>query len=245
MLAYCADMELTHEELRIAKEAVEFIKTRRHELYKRFADASVYTPVDEPVTMFMAGSPGAGKTEFSKSLIELFEGSLPVRIDADEIRQMFPAYAGGNSHVFQGACTLGVNKLFDYVLEKKLNAVIDGTFAYAKVSENIERALKHGRSVTIYYIFQEPELAWQFTQAREQVEGRRVSLEVFAHAFIKARENVEMVKKNFGERVELDVVKRDLVKNEEELFENVVDLVKLFPKTYTQDELMKMLCLKK
>jgi len=99
----------------------------------------------------MAGSPGAGKTEVSKRLIEEFENK-PVRIDADEIRQMFDGYTGTNAHIFQSACTMGVNKLYDYALERRFNVILDGTFAYAKALENVGRSLCRNREVRIYYL---------------------------------------------------------------------------------------------
>src|ERR1700722_5950860 len=108
--------------------AYQYIKDHKHELIERFADPKIYKPDNQPVSLFMAGSPGAGKTEVSKRLIEIFTGSLPVRIDADDIRIIFPNYTGTNSHIFQRACTLGINILFNYVLHNNINTILDGTF---------------------------------------------------------------------------------------------------------------------
>jgi hypothetical protein len=64
-------------------------------------------------------------------------------------------------------------------MHNNINAILDGTFAYERAMENIERSLKHGRRVVIYYLFQDPVAAWKFTQIREAKEGRRVPMEVF------------------------------------------------------------------
>ncbi len=50
-----------------AEEAKKFIKKNKKLLIEKFANLDLYKPVVSPVTIFMAGSPGAGKTEFSKS----------------------------------------------------------------------------------------------------------------------------------------------------------------------------------
>ena len=47
----------------------------------------------------MAGSPGAGKTEYSKRFVDGVKkdtGASIVRIDGDEIREILPQYNGSN-----------------------------------------------------------------------------------------------------------------------------------------------------
>lgn len=79
----------------------------------------MYPPSDNPITIFMAGTPGAGKTEFSITLIETFGGSF-IRIDADEIRErMRPlGYNGLNADIFQDAANKGVNLLLTMQIAK-------------------------------------------------------------------------------------------------------------------------------
>jgi predicted ABC-type ATPase len=229
------------EDQQLIEEAESYIKEHKHELIARFVDATVYHPVEKPISLFMAGSPGAGKTEVSKRLIESFTGNLPVRIDADDIRIMFPNYTGANSHIFQSACTIGVNKLFDYVLHNNINAILDGTFAYERAMENIQRSLTHKRRPIIYYLFQDPVVAWNFTKAREVKEGRRVSREVFTNGFIRARENVCKAKAHFGDSMELNLIIKDFTKNIEEVYPNIASVEKYLPKVYTKGELENIL----
>ena len=137
-----------------------------------------------PTTLFMAGSPGAGKTEISKRLVPRFK-QKPIRIDADEIRTICPWYTGNNAHVFQDAATKGVHILYDYALKNNINVILDGTFAYNGALENIKRSLDRGRKVEIFFVYQDPLQALDFTKKREALEQRRVSREVFTDSFLK------------------------------------------------------------
>jgi predicted ABC-type ATPase len=232
---------MSDDNQKLIEEAEAYIKEHKLELIARFANPEKYHTVDHPISLFMAGSPGAGKTEVSKRLIEQFADNAPVRIDADDIREMFPNYTGANSHIFQRACTTGVNKLFDYVLDHNLNVILDGTFAYERAMENIERSLKRDRRVIIYYLFQDPVIAWKFTKIREETEGRWVSKEVFIHSFLRSRENVNEAKAHFGEKIELNMIIKDFTKNIEKVFPNVGSIDKYLPKVYTINGLEKLL----
>lgn len=232
---------MANDEQQQMDAAYKYLKDHKHKLIECFADPKIYKPDNQPVSLFMAGSPGAGKTESSKRLIEAISGPPPVRIDADDIRAIFPDYNGTNSHIFQRACTLGVNVLFDYVLHNNINTILDATFAYGKAMENIERSLKHNRIVVIYYLFQDPAVAWSFTQIREAKEGRRVSKEVFINAFIKARENVVSAKAQFGDKIEVKLLIKDFTKNFEKLYEHIDRLDNYLSKEYNKEELEKLL----
>ena len=117
---------MTDEELKIEAEAIEYIKSHKKEILERFCPADLCHSVDNPTSLFMAGSPGAGKTEISKSFMKRFE-DIPVRIDADEIRSMCPGYVGTNAHLFQKAANKGVNTLYDHALHENINCIMDGT----------------------------------------------------------------------------------------------------------------------
>ena len=49
--------------------------------------------------------------------------------------------------------------------------------------------------MTLFYVYQDPQVAWSFTKERELVEGRVVPKDTFINAFFQARENIEKVKK--------------------------------------------------
>ena len=221
---------------KVIAAAKDFLKSHQRELIERFCDPLTYYPDSKPVSLFMAGSPGAGKTEVSKRLIEKFS-SKPVRIDADDIRSIFPDYNGHNAYLFQAACSLGVNKLYDYVLEQNLGVILDGTFAYRGALSNIQRSVDHGRKVEIYYVYQDPLLAWQFTQRREEREGRNVPRSAFIRGFITARENVNMVKQKFGDRIEVNVIVKNFSTGLERYESNVDSVDQFLGKLYSRSEL--------
>ena len=172
--------KLTNEELKKQEEAVSFIKDNKQLLIQKFAGSEIYTPRSEPITIFMAGVPGAGKTEVSERLIEELK-TKPVRIDADDIRELFRGigYDGKNSYIFQKACSHGVDKLFDHVQNKRLHAIVDGTFASNNSIENVRRAIGRERKVFIYYIYQDPTIAWKAAKGRELEEGRHIPKKSF------------------------------------------------------------------
>ncbi len=233
---------MTEEEKRIEDEALEFIKHNKKLVLDTFCPPSLCHAVTNPVSLFMAGSPGAGKTEVSKGLVRRFRDT-PVRIDADEIRSLCPSYLGGNAHLFQKAANKGVNFLYDYALDKEINCIMDSTFIYAGASENIERSLKHGRKIEIWFIYQDPIRAWEFTKAREVREARRISKEVFINAFFESRANVRIVKDMFGKNIELNILIKNYAANEGEVRLNVPanELDRLADDRYSVDVLTEIL----
>jgi len=233
---------MTDEETRIEAQAFEFVRSNKKFLLEKFCPAAICHPVTNPVSLFMAGSPGAGKTEVSKALIKKFK-DIPIRIDADEIRATCPGYTGTNAHLFQKAANKGVNTLYDYALNNNINCIVDGTFAYAGADGNIERSLKRGRRVEIWFVYQDPLRAWELTKAREVRETRRVSKDIFIKGFFDSRDNARAAKGHFGERIELNILIKDYEKEDEDLRLNVPagELDRLADGRYSRDELQRIL----
>lgn len=171
----------------LSDDAIEYIRKNKKLVIEKFCSLNDYPPSMKPFTMFMAGSPGAGKTEFSKSIIPELqlkdEYSKIVRIDADDIREIIPQYSGHNSNEVQRAAVKGVEIIFDHVNHNNQNCILDGTFQNFEVSSrNLERALSKGRDVGIFYIYKNPIMAWSFTKKREKVDGRYVPKDIFQHS---------------------------------------------------------------
>lgn len=140
-------------------EAIAYARKNREHIARELTDIQKYTPDAKPISVFMAGSPGAGKTEFSKRLISIFEKDSArriLRIDADDLRSLFPNYNGKNSSVFHSAVSLIVEKIHDRVLRNSQSFILDGTF-----------------SKFVVYVYQKPEVAWRFTKEREKIEEVR------------------------------------------------------------------------
>lgn len=234
------ERDLTEQDLSIEQSAILFIKEHARIIQKNVADIERFPMVDKAVSIFMAGSPGAGKTEFSKRLINDL-GKPIVRIDADEIRDMLPQYYR-NATLMQRAAALGVEKVYDFALHNNQDLILDGTLIdYEKAVSNIQRSLNHGRLVQIYYIYQEPEVAWDFTKKREAIENRGIPKEFFITAFFKSKENVNRLKNTFGKLIQVNLI----IKNYHNDIEQIcwdVDLIDLHLKIdYTETLLQNML----
>lgn len=233
----------------ISTEAIAYAKKHKIEISRRLTAPEKFPPSDFPVTVFMAGSPGAGKTEYSKNLIQIVAESperLPVRIDADELRSEIPYYTGHNSSEIQGAVSILLGEMYERTLINKQSVIVDGTLSsYQKAKENIDRSLKRERRVFIFYVYQRPEIAWQFTLAREKVEGRRISKEIFIDRFLKARETVNRLRKEYGEEVTIVLVKKNYLTNEVETVEKVPPnergLDAYISDTYTAESIINIL----
>lgn len=192
--------------------AIQEIRSKKKLIVKKFANPTIYVPVKHPFTIFMAGSPGAGKTEFSRNFNPMsfqYDSSAQiVRIDPDEIRKMLPQFKGHNSDEVQQATTIGVEKIFDHVQQHSQNVIVDTTFSdFAKAKSNIERSLSRRRKVGIFYIHLDPKIAWLFTKAREKKEGRSVNKKFFIDAYFQAKENVNKIKSLYPE-IEVNLIEK-------------------------------------
>lgn len=231
----------------VAIKARIFIKENRKDLCLYFANPSIYPPVINPSSYFMAGSPGAGKTEYSKSFIKQLQQKSPnrkiVRIDADEIRDYIPFYDRTNAEMIQGAAALGVEKLLDFVLKNNQDFLLDATFAnYEKSHQNITRCLQRNRKVGITYIYQDPLVAWEFTKKREKLEGRPVPKNAFIKAFFVAKENVDKIKTEFGNQIELELVIKNVDQGVQKSYFNidkVANYIKIEYNSQTLEDLLK------
>ena len=188
-----------------AEKARKWVKANSGNIVETLCAAA--ESVDTKPAIFMAGSPGAGKTETARRLIKRFhEGSL-VHIDQDVIKSLVPGYVGSDAEKYHGAASLGVEKVLDYVLKKGYGFVLDSTLSdVEKAKDNISRSLKKNYAVKIYFVYQEPQNAWGFVKRREQVEGRVVPKESFVRQFVKSRSAVNEIKQTFGKKVNLNFV---------------------------------------
>merc|ERR1712000_651725 len=131
--------DMTDNERAIQDEATEHARKIKKKFAKTVADKARYPKEADPVSVFMAGSPGAGKTEASKALLEQFDSEV-IRIDADEYRDEFreQGYTGDNSWLFQPAVSILVEKVYDLVIGQKQSFILDGTLTnYEKAKKNI------------------------------------------------------------------------------------------------------------
>ena len=160
------------------------------------------------MSVFMAGSLGAAKTETARNMLKTFKsksGVNLVHIENDELRKEFDDYNGKNSPLFQRPATILVEAIHDRALKKDVSFILDSTFSsFEKAKDNIERSLKRDRYVLIIFVYQEPELAWSLVKAREIVEGRRVPEEVFVNQFMESQRVVSELKQLFKDQIDIN-----------------------------------------
>lgn len=238
-------MVLSAEEQLIADEALAFAKANKKAIGRRLTDPTLYAPEKHPVSVFMAGSPGAGKTEASLELISTFEKHSNIkvlRIDPDELRSEFKGYRGGNSWLFQPAVSILVEKMHDLALKQSQSFLLDGTLAnYELAEKNILRSLKKARYVLILYVYQRPELAWEFVKARELLEGRKIPLSDFVRQYFAARDVVNRLKAHFGKAIEIDLLLKNTDGSHRAYEANIERIDYHVPETYDRAALEQKL----
>ena len=144
--------------------------------------------------IFMAGSPGAGKTEtvHRLRLRERF-----VVLEADEIRTLNPFYRKtidnekGNAHLIQKAASIGLEYCRKYCIDNDIAFVQDTTFSNRGSIDLVRKLVNTGWDITIIFVFQSVRRAWEFTKIREAKEGRSIPAESFARSFANVVENIQ------------------------------------------------------
>ena len=236
-------MKLNDAEIEIRERAVTFDKKNRTEICRRLTDKTIYLPESYPVSVFMGGSPGAGKTESSKEFVaSISDGKTKtLRLDPDDLRVEFKDYDGSNSYLFQKAVVILIERAMDYIFKNGQSFLLDGTLAsYGVAEKNIQRSLDKDRDVLIIFVYQRPELAWEFVCAREKVEGRKILPEHFIKQFFDAQEVIEMLKEKFGSRIQVDLLIKDNDGNTRTHHSDINSLNSYLKQNYTLETLKEI-----
>ncbi|MGU3234684.1 zeta toxin family protein [Vibrio cholerae] len=227
------------DDQQVIEKAIREAKAMKKVVAKRLVD---HLPQEEEaVSVFMAGSPGAGKTETARAMIRAFKSEnrlALVHIENDELRKEFEDYQGFNSPLFQRSATLLVEAIHDRALKRGVSFILDSTLSsFDKAKDNIERSLKKNRFVLIIFVYQEPEQAWRLVKAREKVEGRRVPEAVFVEQFMESQRVVSALKQHFGDKVEITFIEKNIDGDNERPHFNVSDIDALLRKKYNRESL--------
>jgi predicted ABC-type ATPase len=108
----------------------EWASKNKKRIAREFVRNIGHKPTDEPSGIFMAGLPGAGKTEFTIELIKNLDPE-PLRIDMDEIAQMIEGYKPEIADKFRGGASIIMSRIYDEIVKNKIDFVFDGTFSSA------------------------------------------------------------------------------------------------------------------
>jgi len=205
-------------------------RSNKKAIAKEFISKFGAKSTDVPMAVFTAGIPGAGKTEF---LDRLFQGNNDfVRMDLDEIVKLFPGYSPEKYYLYRGGSNIILEAVFDQCREKKFNFVMDGTLSHAKAVENIRRTLKR-HTVVLFYIWQEPQKAWQLTKDRELLTKRGVSKDGFINACLEVPKNLKLILSEFSNSVIVIAIKKS-DDHEYQIIRDPAQIDTLLSKTYTR-----------
>lgn len=174
--------------------------------------------LDKKIAIFTAGMSGVGKTEFCI----FFKENNPnfIHIDTDHIREFFKpvGYNGRNSNLFQKVSSRGFNELFNYSLKHGFCIILDTNFAsMSQAIQNIERLLKRGYDVDIYYLYNNPKQCFEYATRREIVTHRKVPKDVFVKSNINSYSTIIEVKSFFKEKIDLHFID----KREDIFYQNI------------------------
>lgn len=135
-----------------------------------------------------------------------------------------------------------MEKIHDLALNQKQSFLLDGTLTnFPKAAQNISRSLKKGRSVQILYVYQEPLRAWEFVQAREKVEGRKILLEHFIEQYFEARNSVNSLRLKFGSDINVDLLLQNSDNSRKFYKANIDQIDNHVPEKYTPAALESLL----
>jgi len=233
---------MNEEELRISEKAIEFARNNKKDIAKRLTGLKQFPPDEIPISVFMARSPGAGKTESAVNLIMRFKDGNILHIDSDNLKIEFEDYNGKNSSQFQAATSIIADKIQDFALKQRQSYVFDGTLTnLERTKENIDRNLKLNRGVFVVYVYQNPVQAWKFVEAREEKDGRAIPKSAFIDKYFKSRKNVNLLKKEYGDRIQVDIVVKNLDGTDFKYRENIDIVDNYIPEKYSKEELEKLI----
>jgi len=146
-------------------------------------------PTKSKIVFFMAGIPGAGKTEFANNAIKEDAPEL-ISIEHDQLVEYIEGYKPEEYYNYRKAGSVLVTRIFDECLRNDYAFIFDGTLSHENGVRNINKCLKNGYNVVIVYIVQDTSMAWELTQARELVKKRAIEKNGFIDTCNKINANL-------------------------------------------------------
>lgn len=189
-------------------DAIDWAKKHKKGFVRKLIRDAGVSKSNKPTAIFMAGLPGAGKTEFTKNLIAIL-GIKIIRLDMDEIASQIDTYTPQKADRFRAAASMLLSSTFDKVIHDGYDFIMDGTFGGKSAIQNIERVLKREYTVKIFYIYQNPMVAWEYTRAREKVEHRAIDRNGFINSYYRTIENLKKIGEIFKGEASVDLVIKD------------------------------------
>lgn len=159
--------------------AKDWSKDRANQLKVINTRIGIDNPAKSKLAIFMAGVPGAGKTEFVRGLREESSMRNSVIIEHDQLVEYIDNYTPEKYYNFRKAGSNLVTALLNHCLKSNFPFILDGTLSSDTAKRNIKKTLNRGYSVIIIYIHQDIKSAWNLTKDRELVKKRSIEREGF------------------------------------------------------------------
>jgi len=222
-------------------KVIQWARSKKKGLVKSILGKHKYISSETPKIIFMAGLPGAGKTEFANKLLPQLEPRM-LQIDMDELAEQIQEYRPKKAHLFRAGATIILEFLFDKALDRKIDILLDGTFGHPKALQNVERAIeRHHYIARVYLILQDPQYAWEKTQYREILQHRAIDLGRFCDTYFYILENINKLQVKYGEKVPITVVLKNKDNSLKDIIQNVVDVRKYTVPIIERDKLEDVL----
>lgn len=189
----------------LEKKAIKYLNENKQIFLEQYS--SKIKALYEKNAIFTAGMSGVGKTEFGIFFKERNPDFL--HIDTDDIRDFFKpvGYDGQNSNIFQKVASRGFNELFNYSLKQEYSIILDSNLSnISQAIQNIERLLKRGYNIQIYYLYNNPKVCFEYATRREIVTHRKVPKDVFIRSNINSYNTVLEIKSIFKDSIYLHFI---------------------------------------
>lgn len=153
-------------------EAKQWVKNKAHQskVVDLFFEKNV--PTKSKTAFFMAGIPGAGKTEFAENAVKTDRELIP--IEHDRIVEYIDGYRPEEYYKYRKAGSTLATRIFDECLQNGYSFIFDGTLSHETGARDIKRCLEAGYQVFVVCIVKDAILARELTQARELVKKRSI-----------------------------------------------------------------------
>lgn len=115
-------------------------KTNQNKVVDLFFEAN--KPTSTKTAFFMAGIPGAGKTEFTENTLK--ETSEFISIEHDQLVEYIDGYKPEEYYNYRKAGSVLVTRIFDDCLRNEYSFVFDGTLSHENGAKNIKKTLEAG-----------------------------------------------------------------------------------------------------
>lgn len=221
------------------QEIDKWVRKNKKRIAREFIRKINITASPNPTGVITAGLPGAGKTEFIRGLKSQLNIQT-LHIDMDHIATLIEGYKPQIADKFRKGASGIMSSIFDSVLKNRIDYILDGTFGGAPALENVTRSLNRDYKIKIYYIYQAPEIAWAFTQAREKEEHRSIEKSGFIDTYFKVYANLGRLHE-FKDRLTFGVVMKNPDNKIGIVYDDVEDILQLIPSQMTRIELEKLL----